>query len=305
MDLVELAAFAALARQLHFAKAAALVNLSPSALSRLLCRLEEETGARLLDRGKRRITLTEAGRVFLEFAEETLQKREAVSRRIAACGGSLRGILRVYASVTACYSILPPFAAALARACPELRLAVETGDPAEAGAAMAEGRVDLALAALAPGGAASYDRFSVRRTPLVFVAGRTGPYGSLLPPGKADIGPDEIWRHPLILPHKGLARDRLDRWLRRHGRHPAIAAEVAGNEAILALAHLGLGLGFVPQLVLENSPFAAGLAQYRAGQEFGDYQLGFMLSPDIPPAIDAAVRRLLVEAYPEGAWEAD
>ena len=55
-----------------------------------------------------------------------------------------------------------------------------------------------------------------------------------------------------------------------------LRAETSGNEAILALARLGLGLGLVPRLVLENGPFAAGLVQYEAGVEFGDYDIGFV-----------------------------
>src|SRR5689334_21919755 len=76
MDFHELAAFAALARHLHFAKAAAAVNTSASALSRLITRLEDEAGARLFDRDTRRVQLTDAGRVFLEFAEESLRRRD-------------------------------------------------------------------------------------------------------------------------------------------------------------------------------------------------------------------------------------
>jgi LysR family positive regulator for ilvC len=303
MDLVELRAFAALAQCLHFAKAAAVVNLSPSALSRLLCRLEDELGTRLLERDTRQVSLTEAGLVFLDFARDTMHKRDEMVRHIAACDGRIRGVLRVFASVTACYSILPPFASALGREYPELRLTVETGDPAEAAPAMADARVDLALAALTPSGFPNHDQFSVQRTPLVFVAARQGPFGALLPENAANLTPATLGHLPLIIPRKGLARERLDRWMRKHALHPAIAAETAGNEAILALAHLGLGLGFVPRLVLENSPFAAGLIQYQLGQEFGDYNLGFVLSTRIPPAVDGVVRQLLAAAYPSGIWE--
>ena len=78
------------------------------------------------------------------------------------------------------------------------------------------------------------------------------------------------------MPRTGLARDRFDRWIRTHGIKPEIAAETAGNEAVLALARLGLGLGLVPRLVLENGPFAEGLVLYDAGPEFGDYDIGFV-----------------------------
>jgi LysR family positive regulator for ilvC len=306
MNFVELEAFAALARNLHFAKAAAAVNMSPSALSRMLTRLEEETGSRLFERDTRQVVLTEAGRTFLEFAQTCLQRRDGLHQELAASTGLLRGSLRVFASVTACYSILPPFVTALDARYPELRLSVETGDPAEADQALAESRVDLALAALSPRSFGRNARYLVQSTPLVFVASHAHAASQGLPGPQlpdAELPPELLGRQQLIVPQKGLARERLDRWMRHHQQHPAISAEVAGNEAILALTHLGLGLGLVPRLVLENSPFANGLVQYRGGPEFGDYQLGFVLARHLPASLDAALRPLLEQAYPMGAWE--
>ena len=91
--------------------------------------------------------------------------------------------------------------------------------------------------------------------------------------------------------------------MKRRGGRPRIVAEAAGNEAVLALTRLGLGLGLVPLLVLDNSPFADGLRHYEAGEEFGDYDIGFVL----PRAgsrgkLRTALRGLLEEVYPEGKW---
>ena len=76
MDFFELKAFVSVAKNLHFARAANEINLSPSALSRLISRLEEETGAELFDRRSKDIFLTEKGRKFLGFASKCVEEKE-------------------------------------------------------------------------------------------------------------------------------------------------------------------------------------------------------------------------------------
>lgn len=299
MDFHELSSFIALSETLHFAHAAARVHLSPSALSRLVSRLEEELGTRLIERDTRTVTLTKEGETFLDFARRAVHERSDLGIRLAERDERLRGILRVYASVTACYSILPPFAETLSREHPGLRLSVDTGDPAGAADAVREGRVELGLAAIPPGGFPDLDCHSVQKTPLVFVTSATGSYARL--PGSVGKAIDTI---PVILPKSGLARERFDRWARNAGVKPVIAAETSGNEAILALARLGLGLGLVPRLVLENGPFAEGLVQYEAGAEFGDYDIGFVQkkaegSGAAQKRLRQAMAEIILRIYPE------
>jgi len=315
MDFHELEAFVALARNLHFARAAASVHTSPSGLSRLLSRLEEELGVRLFERDTRRVELTEEGEAFLAFATESLHRRDDLRLRLGSSDGKLRGYLRLYASVTACYSVLPPFAAALAAEHPELRISVETGDPAGADAAVREGRAELAVAALPAKGYPDIDCFSVRRTPLVLASAADGPFGKLdLRPSESGAAEgheaqlrEALASAPLILPRTGLARERFDRWARERSLRPHISAETAGNEAVLALARLGLGLGLVPRIVLENSPFADGMTIYDAGPAFGDYDVGFIQraasgGTEAGRRLRSAIRDILRRTYPQGSW---
>ncbi len=290
MDFFELSAFLALARTLHFAKAAGQVNTSPSALSRIVARLEEEAGVPLFERDTRRVALTEEGRLFCDFAREVLRQKETLHETLASWKGRLRGALRVWASVTACYSILPPFAAQLRLSHPDLHLAIQTGDPAEAETALRNDEVDLALAALPEEGLSGLPSFSVKRSPLVFVMAKDAP----LP----------AWEQAsYILPSRGLARERFDRWARNQKLKPSVAAETAGNEAILALARLGLGLGLVPRIVLDNSPFADGLDILPTLPELGEYDIGFAFY-NRSPRFSQAVAGVLEAAYPEGSWKA-
>ena len=75
MDFFELNAFLELSSTLHFTKSAQKVNLSPSAFSRLVNRLETETGVTLCDREGHDVSLTEDGKKFAAFAKNALQNR--------------------------------------------------------------------------------------------------------------------------------------------------------------------------------------------------------------------------------------
>jgi LysR family positive regulator for ilvC len=78
-----------------------------------------------------------------------------------------------------------------------------------------------------------------------------------------------------------LARRRFDKWTRSRNVKPVIAAETGGNEAILALVQLGLGIGLVPRIVLENGPYTQGFVIHAAGNALGYYDIGFIRKAQI------------------------
>lgn len=275
MTFFELNAFLNLSKTLHFAKTSQNVNLSPSALSRLISRLEDETGTILLDRNNRGVALTKQGIDFATFAKTCLEKQEDLFESFKNQNDEISGTLRVYASVTACYTIMPPFLKTLAEKYPQIQLSIETGDPAGAIPAIREGRADVAVAAIpkkdSEDGLIGLDAIPVRRSPLVFAASVGGPYENL-----EGSPQDIISTVPLILPKTGLARARFDQWISSRNVKTKIAAETEGNEAIMALVQLGLGIGLVPQIVLTNGPYTNGFTSHAALNSLGYYEIGFI-----------------------------
>ncbi len=295
MDFFELKAFLTLSKTLHFAKTAEKVNLSPSALSRLITRLEEETGRTLLERSNRDVKLTREGQAFASFAESCLNKKDDIFAEFNSMTGTISGILHVYASVTACYSIMPPFLKELAQKFPELQLNVQTGDPAGAIPAVREGRADVAVAAIPDTPLPEMDCIPVRRTPLVFAASTGGPWENV-----SGSPQDIVSSVPLILPKTGLARERFDRWIESRNVKPVIAAETEGNEAIMAMVQLGLGIGLVPHIVLTNGPYEKGFTCHAAGNALGYYEVGFIQKKQISGSESYKKMRLAVSRILHG-----
>lgn len=271
MNFYELNAYVSLTNHLHFAKTAEEINISPSALSRIITRLEEETGTVLINRNNRQVELTPNGKIFAEFAKESIEKKKELDSAFSGKKDSISGTLHVYASVTACYAILPHFIKKLSSTYPEIQLSVETGDPAGAISAVRDGRASLAVAAIPEDGLSYLETINIKTTPLIFAASQQSLYT------KVEGSPQDILSStPLILPKTGIARKRFNHWTKSRNVNPIIAAETEGNEAILALAQLGLGIGLVPKIVLESGRYEKNFITHNVQNIMGYYNIGFI-----------------------------
>src|SRR4029078_4664553 len=80
-----------------FAAAAQDVGLSPSAVSKLISRLEQRLGGRLINRTTRRLALTAEGATYLKRSREILAAIEGAESETVSARTSPRGHLRVHA----------------------------------------------------------------------------------------------------------------------------------------------------------------------------------------------------------------
>lgn len=273
METRDLEFFCDLAETLSFAKSSERKHISPSGLSRAIQRLEEELGTRLFVRDNRHVELTRGGKRFLPSATATLRNLAEARAEVMDEGeGAVRGVLELYASVTACYAVLPPLLAEFRREHPGAQIHLRTGDAARAVSEVRDDRAQLSVAALPPRLDRNLVAQRVTTTPLRFVA-PTGesPVAQLM--RRSPIPWPEV---PLILPESGLARERIDLWLRRRAIRPNIYAEVSGNEAILAMVGLELGVGLVPELVIEKSPVKGTLSIVEPGPSLEPYEVGIV-----------------------------
>lgn len=268
MDIQALETFIRTAELLHFGKASRACNLSPSALTRTIQRLEEEIGQSLFLRDNRSVALTEAGSRLLVYARNAVQEWQHFQESVGA-EEAVSGTLSLYASITAVYSLLPKLLEAYRSAYPGVQLELRTGVAEQAVEQVLSGEIDLAVAALPDQKQTRVEFLPLAETPLVFIAPRS--------PGFPMAGTFQ-GLEPLVLPQSGTARHRLDAWMRKKGIVPNIASEVSGNEALIAMVRLGTGIGIVPRLTLERSPFRNEVAVVKNAPKLDPYVVGLCSS---------------------------
>ena len=267
MDIRALKIFSHLAHSLHFGRTSRACNLTPSALTRTIQRIEEELGQPLFRRDNRSVSLTPAGEIVKRYAEEAQQRWHALLQELSG-NEALRGEISLYCSVTAATSILPRILEAFRRAQPGVQIKLQTGDAADALDRLNNREAEVTIAALPEHLPPSVVFLELAQTPLVFIEPAQG--AELLPSGE---GID--WRRiPMILAERGLSRVRIDRWFKDRGIEPNIYAEVGGNEALLAMVSLGCGVGVVPELVLEKSPLKDRVRLFEARPELTPFIIG-------------------------------
>src|SRR4030081_37576 len=96
----EMSIFARVVDRGGFAAAASDLGLSPSAISKLVTRLEVRLGVRLLNRTTRQLALTAEGEVFLDRSRKILDAIEAAEAEVASGRLAAKGHLRVHAFPT-------------------------------------------------------------------------------------------------------------------------------------------------------------------------------------------------------------
>lgn len=261
--------FLCLADHLHFGQAAKELHMSASALTRCIQKIEEELKTSLFIRQQKKISLTHAGTLFHQYAIKSLKDKEHFLKKITPETNELSGEVKIFCSVTACLSLIPEVLQYFQEQFPNIHINLQTGDAAEALERLRKHHVDFAIAALPDELESSIRTFSMTTTPLVFIKPKQhSKLEHILSKKKKDWS--EI---PFILPEKGLARKRLDQCFLENNISPNIYSQVSGNEALLAMVHLGCGVGIVPGLVLEHSPLKHQVEVVDLGLKLQEYQI--------------------------------
>jgi DNA-binding transcriptional LysR family regulator len=143
LDLRLVRYFVVVAEQQHFGRAAALLHLAQPSLSRQIRRLEQQLGARLLDRTPQGSRLTEAGQVFLPLAQSLLRSAGQAAARTRAAADPSRITIGFTSNILITQAVRE-----LRHRNPDADVQTVHLEWDEARSALLEHRVDVALARL-------------------------------------------------------------------------------------------------------------------------------------------------------------
>ncbi|AHG75941.1 HTH-type transcriptional activator IlvY [Mannheimia varigena] len=251
MEFQSLKLFLDIVQTRSFIRSAEKNYMTASTLTRHIQRMEEEVGQPLFLRDNRQVHLTEVGEKFLEFAQQGWAQWQQLQRQIAPTQGELEGELKVFCSVTASYSHLPPILSRFRQKYPKVDIKLTTGDPAQALQEIQSFSADISIAGkpeLLPNNVLFHYIDDIN---LSIIAPRVACQATqFLQQSPID------WKNvPFILPVNGPVRKRIDRWFKEQKiKEPRIYATVSGHEAILPMVAMGFGVALLPDVVIKHSP---------------------------------------------------
>ncbi|MEM9517297.1 MAG: LysR family transcriptional regulator [Actinomycetota bacterium] len=268
--------FVAVAEELHFTRAAERLYVSQPALSRQIAKLETDLRARLLDRDRRNVALTEAGRILLERARMVIDEWDTAQAAVNDAAASGAAILRVGMQTSIGRGIIGELGEGLAARRPGWTLQLNQVGWDDPTTGLADGTSDVALCWLPVVDSQAFDHHVLGVEPVLLALASEHPFAA-----RPSITFDEMIHIPLVAlpPDAGALRDR---WLatdRRDTPAPIATTARTADEAMEAVVNgLGAallsegntaiyerpGIAFVPVVDLE--PSALALAWRRADE---------------------------------------
>jgi LysR family transcriptional activator of nhaA len=245
--------FWAVAHEGGLTRAAERLNLSQSALSVQLQKLEQQLGHPLFERTGKRLSLTEAGRVALDYADTVVQAGDELLSTMQGRPTGGRRTLRVGALTTLSRNFQLEFLSPLIGR-DDVRLVVRSGVMRDLLAQLEAHALDVVLA----NSAAPRDA----QTPIHNHLLDQQPVGLVGRPGRK-AGPfrfpEDLRAEPVLLPSLDSdIRVAFDRVLELAGVRPVILAEVDDMAMLRLLARESEGLTLVPPIVVRDE-LAAGV----------------------------------------------
>ena len=247
MDFDQLETFIEVARLTSFSRAAEKRFRTQPAISSQIRLLEEEVGAKLLDRSGGKVSLTASGKVFLKFAEELLESRKAMVTAIAETERVPRGEIVVGANEGTCLHILPEVFAEFKKQYPDVNIGITRSDYAGILESVIDNSVDFGIVSLP----VTDNRLKVvliHRDELVIIV---PPKHALAKMKSATIA--EAAAFPLIVPKGGHTRDALENLFYERKLKPRYTMELDSSELLKRFVAADAGLGFIAKSnVLED-----------------------------------------------------
>jgi LysR family transcriptional regulator, transcriptional activator of the cysJI operon len=245
MDLRQLRTFVAVAELRHFARAATLCNLSQPAVSHQIAQLEDEVGAKLLNRAGRRVSLTVAGEVFLEETRRILGAVDRAHERMQEVARGAVGRIRLGATATPGLYVLPPLLARYRTEHESYDLRFEIVPLHAIAERVARNDLDMAIVA-GPLPSAELQARSLSQDELVIVA----PPSASLARARA-LKPSQLQTETWLLREEGSdTRRQVTMWWHRHRIAPTRTMTFDHPDGVKRAVMAGLGIAMVSRLTV-------------------------------------------------------
>lgn len=255
MDINQLEVLAAVAREKSFSRAAQVLGRTQPAVSQAIRRLETEVGEKLFDRSSKDGTLTFAGQILLDYANQILNLRRNADRKLREMRDLHHGKVTISANEHTVFFLLPVIRK-FRDLHPSIKIEVHRGVASRIPKEITAREVELGLISFKPNDPA-LKSVSVYTDELILIVSPEHPFANRSRVSMADLGDETFIAHNAASPYRQKVIETFD----KHATPLNIAVELPSLEAIKLLVESNSGIALVPKLT--------AAAEIRAGRLTG------------------------------------
>ena len=247
MDFDQLETFLEVARLSSFSRAAEKRFRTQPAISAQIRGLEDEIGAKLLDRSGGKVSLTGAGKAFQKYAEDAIQARRDVVTAMAEMERVPRGEIVVGANEGTCLHVLPEVFSEFKKQYPGVSVNINRLESAGILSGIIDNSVDFGVMSL-PVNDNRLTVVSIHRDELVIITPPRHPLSKAKSATLADAS-----QYPLLVPEAGHTRDAIEQYFHERKLKLNVSMELDSSELLKRFVAADVGIGFIARSnVLED-----------------------------------------------------
>lgn len=245
MTLLTYEVFEAVVEERSFHKAAAILSMTPSAVSHAISSMEKEVGFSLFVRGKQETILTSQGELLLPYVRAVLQSEESLQQAIAEFQGLEKGTVRIGGFNSVCSVWMPKFVKGFQKNFPNIHIVIYQGTYENVAEWLRNGTIDIAL--ISKVSAEGFEFKSLCRDRLMCVVPKN--FKTI---NKDYITFDEMKENPFVTPWQSCDGD-VQRVLKNHNIHLSAYCHVVDDMSTVAMVEAGMGICILPELLKERT----------------------------------------------------
>jgi DNA-binding transcriptional LysR family regulator len=247
VDIKQLAYFRAIVTEGHITGAAKKLFMTQPSLSQQLKLLEAELGVKLIERGSRRITLTEAGRLLYDRAGQVLNVLDTTAAELKELQDGYKGTLSLGTIASSGVTLLPGLIRSFHQQYPNIKFQLWEGDTRRILDLLNNGLVELGIVRSAFD-TELYHSADLPPEPMIIAMSQEWSSGQEVP----RISMEELANKPLLLHRSN--EQMITECCQQYGFEPQILCKGDDVRSLLVLANEGLGLALVPKSALGLVP---------------------------------------------------
>jgi DNA-binding transcriptional LysR family regulator len=242
--------FHTVARLMSFTKAAEALHMTQPAVTFQIRQLEEQFNTRLFDRGRHRISLTDAGHRVFEYADRIFALYAEMEQGVRELTGELSGSLTIGASTTIAEYMLPTLLGDFKKRYPEIAIHLKVSNSEGIVSLVERNAIDLGVV-----------ESPVANRNLVVESCKQDELVAIVPPGhdlarSGPVGCRRVLRYPFICREEGsgtreVINDYFETMLGGSGGLK-VTMELGSPEAVKGAVEAGMGVSIVSKATVQK-----------------------------------------------------